>query len=183
MSTDYANEPAGPQPSPFEPVATWADRDDPRDPSYGTINTSLPKGRAMHDWLKQPAVNALCPTGNLCDASQTDKLRIDSPRHNVDGVSSNAATSWITVPSGQQTAQEYFSFNTPIPAPEDQKCGRVVYSDLHVTTKDSHGPAWPSGCNTTDLTPQEKALEFMLFDLSSCIQSDKEPPAPPSVVH
>jgi hypothetical protein len=176
------DEPAGPQPSPFEPMATWNDRNDPNDPSFGTINTSFPKGQAMHDWLGQASVNALCPVAGFCDANNTDKLPIDDPRHNVDAIDTNRATSWITIPNNSNTAHEYISFNTPIPAPEDQKCGRVVYSDLHVTTADQHGP-WPNGCKTTELTPQEKALEFMLFDLSSCIQSDKEAPAPPPGVN
>ncbi len=168
------DEPAGAIPSPFEPIATWNDRDNPPDPSAGTINTSFPKGQAMHDWLGQPLVNALV----------NDKLSIKEPRHNADSTLASATT-WITTPNGAQNAVEYLSFNTPIPAPDDQKCGRVVYSDLHVSAGDKHG-AWPNGClpqggPPADLTPQEKALEFMLFDLSSCIQSDKEPPAPPPV--
>jgi hypothetical protein len=38
---------------------------------------------------------------------------------------------------------------------------------------------FPTGCKLRDLTPQEKSLEFMIFDLSSCLQSDTAVPAPP----
>jgi hypothetical protein len=37
----------------------------------------------------------------------------------------------------------------------------------------------PSGCTMHPLTPQEKALEFMIFDLSSCLVPVGQAPHPP----
>jgi hypothetical protein len=102
------------------------------------------------------------------------------------------------VPPGMPAANgaEYFSVDTPIGAAA--QCGRVVYSDLHVSggagitapgatymadyagapTQVDYGVV-PSGCAMHALTPQEKALEFMIFDLSSCLVPVGQTPHPP----
>jgi hypothetical protein len=95
----------------------------------------------------------------------------------------------------QPNATQYFSFDTPLGVAASETCGRVVYSDLHVsggpgmpepgTMADymgfsQSGGMVPDGCASHDLTPQEKALEFMIFDLSSCLTPVGNPPKPPT---
>ena len=115
---------------------------------------------------------------NVAALSAGDTLEIDGAKKNLTSTNATNAQQWITYATPQ--AVEYMSFNIPVGVPEDQQCGRAVYSDLHVSSGvgDQPGQAWPDGCKTTTLSPQEKALEFMLFDLSSCIQSDTAPPSP-----
>lgn len=137
----------------------------------GTLATTFPKAIAMKQWLK----NTQSLTG------PGDTLPIQEARHNVNAVTANAL-SWITMQNPEdnnKTAHEYMTFNTPVGAADAEVCGRVVYSDLHVGAGDSTGAPFPNGCTTPDLTPQQKALEFMLFDLSSCIQKDDQPPVIP----
>jgi len=172
-------QPAGPNPSPFEPFGTWADRNAPGDQVPGQLVTgkvddSFPKGKAMKDWLV-----------NVGASTTPGDIEIKESKANIDSVTKPQATQWITMTNpyaGNAQAVEYLSFNAPIPAPDDQKCGRVVYSDLHVSSGDVRGLPWPTGCQQPDLSPQEKALEFMLFDLSSCIQNDNAPVVPPPPV-
>ena len=79
---------------------------------------------------------------------------------------------------------QHLTFNTPVnpPALPDGgagiQCGRVVFSDFHVTTNAlTDAGFFPASCAGGPLTPQEKALLFMLFDVSSCIQSDTQEPS------
>ena len=85
----------------------------------------------------------------------------------------------------------YFSFNAPIGVPEDMQCGRMVFSDIHLSegrqgddiSDESGTYDFPNGCVTTDFTPQEAVLAFMLFDLSACVVPDNvTPAAPPPVI-
>ena len=98
------------------------------------------------------------------------------------------ARDWATIPAyvgaSPPPAVQFTSYNAPIGAADDKICGRAVYTDLHVSSgarNDNAGKAmpFPTGCEVADLSGQEKALEFMLFDLASCIQKDDQTPTPP----
>ena len=138
------------------------------------IITTFPKGMAFAEWLM-----------NVGGSTTPGQILIHGAEHSVDSTNPGAQ-SWIagTDSTNGKPMVQYFSFNTPVEAAPAQQCGRVVMSDLHVSAgspSDSGKQPFPNGCVTSTLTPQEKALEFMLFDLSSCVLPDDKPPSVPDV--
>jgi hypothetical protein len=168
-------------------LASWAaDTTDDNGPIGGIIDTTLngstmpfAKGLALQQWLME--------TGSLGQSGvPASELSIYSPRYNaVVSAADTPSQPWITSDSsGMSGATMYFSFDTPVNPPKSadsgapEYCGRAVFSDLHVggdpSTHDNPPP--PGGCDSGDLSPQERALEFMLFDLSSCVIPDNVAP-------
>jgi hypothetical protein len=141
-----------------------------------TVNTTFPKGAALAKWLVN--VNASTTEGQMV---------VNYPRDNIQAVNAAVAREWITIQNDQYEtnpkAVQYMSFNTPIGATEDKICGRAVYTDLHVASVDNptadNANGFPTSCGQKELTAQEKAVAFMLFDLSSCVQNEDKPPRPP----
>jgi hypothetical protein len=154
---------------PFGPLntANFNHQADLESPFTARIDDTFPKGEALRDWLV-----------NVGASSVPGELEIVEGQHTVDTVNPAVSRQWIYGQNPQSV--QYFTFNTPIGVPEDMECGRVVFSDIHVSSGDATGSDFPNGCQTTDLSPQEKALLFMLFDLSACIQPDDDPPMPPT---
>jgi hypothetical protein len=153
-------------PAPFPSTAKWSpDQPAPGDPLTGLVDTSFAKGKAMADWLS-----------NVGASPSYAEIAIETPRHDVDSVTS-VSQEWITSVS-PMTAQ-HFSFNTPIGVDAGAQCGKVVYSDFHVAANEADGGAFPLACAGGPLTAQEKVIEFMLFDLASCVQNERQPPTPP----
>jgi hypothetical protein len=155
-------------PAPWPATAQWDFESDPPMPYTGVVDQTFPKGEAMAEWLV-----------NVGASSVPGELPISEPQHTIQGVDTGNVQPWITGKAPDTGSVKYFTFNTPIAAPDEELCGRVVFSDIHVSSGDDTGDPFPEGCTTSGLSPQEKALVFMLFDLSSCITPDDEEPLPP----
>jgi hypothetical protein len=147
-------------PAPWPGIANFDHQADLPIPFTATIDTTFAKGTALADWLV-----------NVGGSTTRGQLVIQGAQHTINTV--NSGRRWIYSDTPQSV--QYLDSTTPMGQPA--ACGRVVLSDIHVSTggatatEDASGPTkpYPTGCVTTDLSPQEKTLEFMIFDLSSCI--------------
>ena len=172
LQTKYAQ-------SPFPAVATW---EDPSALTYapgcpGTtpctfkIDTSFQRGSDMATWLLN--------VGASTTQGQIGLIDVKNP---ATAVLPNVALRWVY---DDMLGTPYLSANTPIElaSAPDTQCGRVVHTGIHVAkvAKDKVAP-FPSGCTSGELTPQEKAMEFLLFDLSSCVTDETKPMEPPRII-
>jgi hypothetical protein len=157
-------------PTDFNQVAQWGPDDFPSD-QYLMIDTSHPKGKALNDWLQN-----LGPVPGL--QLQPGQVYLTDLRGNTNGTN-QTATRYLF---NNQYAF-YFSFNTPTSAPVMSQCGRGVFSGVHLSGTNGTGSTVPTVCSSypnQSYAGNELALEFLFFDLSSCVGDDtKPPPIPP----
>jgi hypothetical protein len=119
-------------------------------PGPYTVNTGFPRGQAFADWLF--ATNASSTNGAITLTDLTNSTTGVNP----------PAVSWIQKGA---TDNPYFSFSTPIGG---AACGQVAFTDLHAISGGG-GASFPTGCPPVGaLNAQQKALEFLLFDLAAC---------------
>lgn len=149
-----------------------------------SLDTSFPKGVAFAQWLNQPSVGGLLAplAGTPPPYVPAPQINIDEARHDVDEPVFSGGQAWLrttTAVKPNVASLQHYTFNTDITKPPAQQCGRVLYSDFHVTANSATQDAvFPAECNNNAMTAQEKVLAFMLFDLASCINA--VPPKPPT---
>ena len=158
-------------PADFKGTANWKSTESAGAGGSGTftVNQSFPKGASFAKWLVNVGASGTLGSITLKDYSDTVNS-VNSP-----------TTSWISNSSNT----EYMSFNAPVGVDDSLQCGKVVFTDLHVTSSAVSSlnkckfQSSTTGDRSKGLTPQQKALEFLFFDLSSCVTNDSNPPPPP----
>lgn len=138
-----------------------------------SVETSFPKGAALAQWLV-----------NVGASRKAGELTIAKAQQSAKKANSPIAQPWVQGAG----AIQYMSVNTPVEmaTTPDSQCGRFIHTDLHVagnsTSSSDQDTPFPGGCDSGELTPEEKALAFMIFDLSSCVMREDQVPKPPVVV-
>ncbi len=137
------------------------------------IETKLPDGTVF-----QKGVDFAAWLKNVGASVTQGEIEIQAARKDVDATVVPGQR-WIYTTDPLATTVQHYTFNTPVGAAEDKQCGRTVFSDFHVSgvvIDPKNIPTFPAECDPGPLTSQEKILEFMLFDLASCVQPDTKPP-------
>ncbi len=149
----------------WEATATWTFAGNPNpDTLTATIDeVGNPKGKNFAKWMDNVGGSVTHGLINAVEQSRNTASNVlgDTERW----VYLDPATSPVT--AGAMN----FQFTTPQAVTADQRCGKVVFSDMHVSADSVSAAAYPGGCSTQPLTPQEKALAFMFFDIASCVGS------------
>jgi hypothetical protein len=171
----------------LEGTAQWDPRANPNDtnpvpsgqPFTGNVSLNVPTSNpgVFVQWLNH--VGALANGNPAGSPPPNPMVTIQQGRHDVDKVL-GSSTDWIdgTDPAPAKDAgstQMLLHFTFDMPIGQTSQCGHAIYSDFHVNGTTSNGTTFPNECDQSALTAQERILEYMIWDLASCV-----PGPPPS---
>lgn len=164
ISGNYTTGTAPTQPA-WAGVGMFNENANPQpDTTTATIDEMLnPKGMSFATWMQ-----------NVGGSTMRGRIPVTQYRKQISSIDDTKAERWVylTNPQGGPSVQN-FQFTTPLEASTDQRCGKVVMSDMHVSGSPDTGKAYPNSCpggaGDLALSPQEKALAFMFFDIATCV--------------
>jgi hypothetical protein len=148
--------------APFSATANWqVSQGQPTpDPQTGYINQTFPRGMTLAQWLQV-----------VGGSTTLGQIQINTLRHDFNNVVAPSLL-WISLggtPIPPGTVPMHYTFDTPVGNPPAQQCGRVLFDDFHVENAMTGGTTFPAECTVAAMTPQEKMLEFMIFDLGASL--------------
>jgi hypothetical protein len=163
----------------------FAPADGPTD-EQSVVSWALPFGGTSAKPFANFYIDPTFPKGNkfaLWLQAQNGQIALTETYHDMNAVTPNLSTRWmynadIADAAADAYATTSMSFNSPVGMSSSSQCGRAVVSDLHVsgTLNDQSPPLFPNECPTPSPDPthfkNEQALEFLFFNLASCVQDD-----------
>jgi hypothetical protein len=153
---DQGNNPTL-SPAEWRPIATWNNNNN----GFNNENVDIdevnnPKGMLFADWMVNVGAS---PTRGIFEVDEGRATAVSLP-------DTTKAERWVQ----RNDQPQMFQFTTPVNVTPDQKCGKVVFTDMHVSGSPQSLDPYPGHCiGGNNLTPQEKALAFMFFDIASCV--------------
>jgi hypothetical protein len=158
------------KPAVWPNLAMWSNNTNNSNQTGDTIDEiHNPKGMAFATWM-------LNVGGSPAGMRDAVPLQTNTGRDTCRSVDNTNVEQWVYWQKDANTQiTQNFQFTTPAEKPLENRCGKVVFSDMHVSggpQKDGNGNVlpYPTSCGAqAGLSPQEKALAFMFFDIASCV--------------
>jgi hypothetical protein len=140
-------------PAELSGLASFVAPADLAEPFAADVDVTSPRGKSLADWLS--VVGA---------TNQQGKLSLSEGRNSIQSVQSPAVR--LLFGAAPATVQ---AFSVDLPhAGGNASCGRLTATDLLTAAGDTIAD-FPNGCSSTTLSPQEKALGYLLFDAGACL--------------
>lgn len=147
--------------APFSGVAQW-NVDQPvnfmSDPQPAYIDTTYPPAQVFSDWLATAA-----------PSSTPGEVRLSHLYTDFDGPVAPSKV-WFSLHDSlhPNPVPMQLTFDTPVGSPAAQQCGRVLFSEYHTMESFPGDTLFPTACDSAPLRPDEKLVEFTVFDMGTC---------------
>jgi hypothetical protein len=176
--------------SPFSTTAQWDVNADTNLPTTtGVVSQAVPPLPVSTPGVFVEWLNYIQALGNSSAPPPPNPadVTITSARHDVDAVSGQSIP-WITgtdpTPKTGSSSEMLLHYTFDTPVGQASQCGHAIFSDFHVTNQGNTAlftfPAdSATECGSSPMTAQEKILEYMIWDLASCVVTPPQPTCSP----